>query len=334
MSPQKRAAARKPEISIVVPFYNEEENAGELYRRLTRVLGRLKRTYELIFIDDGSTDGTYGLLLKIHRKDPHVQLIRMKKNFGQTAGLQAGFDYAAGEIIISMDGDLQHDPDDIPAFLDKLAEGYDIVSGWRKKRVDNPVLRKFPSWVANRMMKLLSGVPIHDFGTTFKAYRHSALRNVRLYGELHRFIPALISRQGVRIAEIPIKNIVRLRGKSKYGLSRVRRVFFDLLTVKFMISFIDRPLQLFGLIGFILGGVGFCIAAVLTVGFYFFGWQIRENLGNLLLSIFLMVVGLQLIMTGLLAEVISRIYFASHRIKIYNADQILFHRPTPEGRVD
>lgn len=325
---------KNPEISIVVPFYNEEENIDELYQRLTKVMTGLKRRYELIFVDDGSTDRTHDHLAGIFKKDRHVQVIRMKKNFGQTAGLQAGFDYAAGEVIISMDGDLQHDPAEIPLFLDKMAEGYDIVSGWRKKRVDNPFLRKFPSWVANRMMRFLSGVNIHDFGTTYKAYRRAALKNLRLYGELHRFIPALISRQGVKIAEIPIKNIVRLRGKSKYGLSRVRRVFFDLLTVKFMVSFIDRPLQLFGLIGFILGGIGFTIAAVLTVGFYFFGWQIRDNLGNLLLSIFLMVVGIQLIMTGLLAEVISRVYYATHRIKIYTTDGLLFHRPLPEKDSD
>jgi len=330
----KNTRVKNPEISIVVPFYNEAENVVELYQRLTKAMTKLGRAYELIFIDDGSTDGTRGHLAKIFKQDRHVQVIRMKKNFGQTAGLQAGFDYAQGDIVISMDGDLQHDPAEIPLFLDKMAEGYDIVSGWRKKRVDNPFLRKFPSWVANRMMKFLSGVNLHDFGTTFKAYRRSALKNVRLYGELHRFIPALISRQGVKIAEIPIKNIVRLRGKSKYGLSRVRRVFFDLLTVKFMISFIDRPLQLFGLIGFILGGIGFTIAVVVTIGFYFFGWQIRDNLGNLLLSVFLMGVGLQLIMTGLLAEVISRIYFASHRIKIYNAEELLFHRPLPEEKLD
>ena len=330
----KHSRTKTPEISIVVPFFNEEENVEELYQRLTKALARLGRADELIFVDDGSTDGTRRLLGGIFKKDRRVQVIRMKKNFGQTAGLQAGFDYARGDIIISMDGDLQHDPAEIPLFLDKMDEGFDIVSGWRKKRVDNPFLRKFPSWVANRMMKFLSGVAIHDFGTTYKAYRRSALKNVRLYGELHRFIPALISRQGVKIAEIPIKNIVRLRGKSKYGLSRVRRVFFDLLTVKFMISFIDRPLQLFGLIGFILGGIGFAIAATITVGFYFFGWHIRENLGNLLLAVFLMVVGIQLIMTGLLAEVISRIYHASHKIKIYNAEEFLFHRPLPEEKPD
>ncbi len=325
---------KRTEISIIVPFYNEEENIEELHERLSKVMTGLKRSYELIFVDDGSTDRTPELLQKIYKKDRRVQVIRMKKNFGQTAGLQAGFDYAEGDIIISMDGDLQHDPAEIPMFLDKIAEGYDIVSGWRKRRVDNPVLRKFPSWVANRMMKWLSGVDIHDFGTTFKAYRRSALKNLRLYGELHRFIPALISRQGVKIIEVPISNIVRLRGKSKYGLGRVKRVTFDLLTVKFMISFIDRPLQLFGLIGFILGGVGFLIDAVITIGYYAGGWQIRDNLGNLLLGVFLMVVGIQLVLTGLLAEVISRTYFATHKIKIYNAEALMFHRPIPEESRD
>lgn len=325
---------KRTEISIIVPFYNEEENIEELHERLSKVMTGLKRSYELIFVDDGSTDRTPELLQKIYKKDRRVQVIRMKKNFGQTAGLQAGFDYAEGDIIISMDGDLQHDPAEIPMFLDKLAEGYDIVSGWRKRRVDNPLLRKFPSWVANRMMKWLSGVDIHDFGTTFKAYRRSALKNLRLYGELHRFIPALISRQGVKIVEVPISNIVRLRGKSKYGLGRVKRVTFDLLTVKFMISFVDRPLQLFGLIGFILGGVGFLIDAVITIGYYAGAWQIRDNLGNLILGVLLMVVGLQLVLTGLLAEVISRTYFATHKIRIYNAEELMFHRPIPEESRD
>ncbi len=230
-----------------------------------------------------------------------------------------------------MDGDLQHDPAEIPQFLEKIDQGYDIVSGWRKKRKDNFILRKVPSWVANRMMKRLSGVPIHDFGTTFKAYRREVLKDLRLYGELHRFIPALISKTGVKIVEIPITNIVRQKGKSKYGLSRVRRVLFDLLTVKFLVSFVDRPLQLFGLVGFILGGLGFGLALVLTLGHYFFGWPIRDNLGNLLFAVFMMIVGLQLVLTGLLAEVISRIYFTTHRIKIYTVEGILSRRPGAEA---
>ncbi len=232
-------------------FYNEEENIEELYHRLKEVLDGLGRSYELIFVDDGSRDRTPEILKNIFDLDNMVKVVRLRRNFGQTAALQAGFDASRGKIIISMDGDLQHDPADIPAFLTKLEEGYDIVSGWRKRRVDNLIFRRLPSWVANRLMRWLSGVPIHDFGTTFKAYRREAIKGIQLYGELHRFIPALISRTGFRITEIAIRNIVRTKGKSKYGLGRVRRVFFDLITVKFIISFIDRPLQFFGLIGLI-----------------------------------------------------------------------------------
>jgi glycosyltransferase involved in cell wall biosynthesis len=321
-------------LSVVVPFYNEEENVEEMHRRLKEVLDRTGETYELIFIDDGSTDRTGSLLREIYKKDEHVVLLKLRRNFGQTPALQAGFDHSRGEIIISMDGDLQHDPAEIPQFLAKLAEGYDIVSGWRKDRKDNALLRKLPSWVANRMMKRLVKVKIHDFGTTFKAYRREVVRGIHLYGELHRFIPALISREGFRITELPISNIVRLHGKSKYGLSRVRRVLFDLLTVKFIVSFIDRPLQIFGPLGLVFGGLGFLVDFVLTVGYYFLGWQIQNNLGMLILGVFLMIVGGLFISTGLLAEVISRIYFTTHALKIYSLERIDSHAAAagPAGR--
>jgi glycosyltransferase involved in cell wall biosynthesis len=316
------------QISIVVPFYNEEDNIEELYEQLTRVLRGLGVSYELIFIDDGSTDRSQNILVKVFESDRSVKVIRLRKNFGQTAALQAGFDHAKGEVIISMDGDLQHDPEDIPKLLAPMDDGFDIVSGWRKERKDHFLLRRFPSWVANRTMRLLSGVKIHDFGTTFKAYRRDVLEGIRLYGELHRFIPALISRTGVKITEVPIKNVVRQKGKSKYGLARVRKVLFDLMTVKFIISFIDRPLQFFGLIGLVFGGIGFTIALILTVGFYFFEWSIRDNLGNLILGVFLMILGLQFIMTGLLAEVISRIYFTTHEMRIYSVAELKSHKPS------
>lgn len=315
-------------ISIVVPFYNEEDNIEELYEKLTHVLNDLDVSYELIFIDDGSTDKTHDILMGLFDSDKTVKVIILRKNFGQTAALQAGFDHAKGEVIITMDGDLQHDPEDIPKLLAPLEEGFDIVSGWRKERKDHFLLRRFPSWVANRIMRLLSGVKIHDFGTTFKAYKRNVLEGLRLYGELHRFIPALISRTGVKITEVPIKNVVRQKGKSKYGLSRVRRVLFDLMTVKFIISFIDRPLQFFGLIGFVLGGIGFTIALIMTVGFYFFEWSIRDNLGNLILSVFLMIMGIQFVMTGLLAEIISRIYFTTHELRIYSVAEMKSHQPS------
>ncbi len=323
--------ATNPKLSIVVPFFNEEENVEEMYTRLKEVLGRIGEPYELIFVDDSSSDGTYALLKEIFRKDERVEVLKLRRNSGQTPALQAGFDRARGEIIISMDGDLQHDPAEIPQFLAKIAEGYDIVSGWRKDRKDNAILRKLPSWVANRMMKKLVKVQIHDFGTTYKAYRREVVQSIHLYGELHRFIPALISREGFKITEIPISNIVRLRGKSKYGLSRVRRVFFDLMTVKFLVSFLDRPLQFFGLIGMVIGGTGFLIAALLTIGHYFLEWSMRDNMGNLLLAVFLMIIGGLFIMTGLLAEVISRIYFVTHNQKIYSLERIDSRRPDGAG---
>lgn len=324
MKAEERRGA-EPEISVVVPFYNEEENIEELYHRLKEVLDSLGRSYELVFVDDGSQDRTPEILERLFEKDKKVKIIRLRRNFGQTAALQAGFDYSRGKIIISMDGDLQHDPADIPAFLVKLEEGYDIVSGWRKRRVDNLIFRRLPSWVANRIMRWLSGVPIHDFGTTFKAYRREVIRGIQLYGELHRFIPALISRAGFRITEIPIRNIVRQKGKSKYGLGRVRRVLFDLITVKFIISFIDRPLQFFGLIGLIFASVGFIIDLIIAIGFYFFGWSVRDNVGNLILGSLLIILGVQFVMTGLVAEIVSRIYFATHRVKIYSVERVSSH---------
>jgi glycosyltransferase involved in cell wall biosynthesis len=319
--------ATNPKISIIVPFFNEAENVEEMYARLKEVMDRVGDPYELIFIDDGSTDRTYSLLKDMYKRDDKVVVLKLRRNFGQTPALQAGFDHARGEIIISMDGDLQHDPAEIPQFLAKIAEGYDIVSGWRKDRKDNALLRKLPSWVANRMMKKLVKVQIHDFGTTYKAYRREVVKSIHLYGELHRFIPALISREGFKIAELPISNIVRLRGKSNYGLSRVRRVLFDLMTVKFIVSFIDRPLQVFGPLGLLFGSAGFLIDLILTVGYYARAWQMRENLGTLILGVFLMIVGGLFIMTGLLAEVISRIYFTTHALKIYSLERVDIRRP-------
>lgn len=317
--------ARGCEISVVVPLYNEEDSVAELYDRLKKVLNALNRSYEIVFVDDGSRDGTFELARSIQRKDHLVTLVQLRRNFGQTAGLAAGFDHCSGDIIIAMDGDLQHFPEDIPSLLAKIDEGCDIASGWREKRVDNFLLRRLPSLVANRLMAWLSGVSLHDFGTTFKAYRREVLEGVDLYGELHRFIPALASWQGVKIAEVPIQNIVRPKGKSKYGLSRTFRVLMDLLTVKFMISYVARPLHFFGFIGLVLFGVGFSVALVITVLYYFSDLVVGEHLGNLIFAMLMMVLGVQLAAIGLSLEVSSRIYHTTHERTIYAVRSIHRH---------
>lgn len=315
-----------PNLSVVIPFYNEEDNVQEMYQRLKKVLADLNRTYEIIFINDGSKDKTGPILKEIFEGDTTVTIINLKTNFGQTAALAAGFDAAEGEVIISMDGDLQHLPEEIPLFLEKLDDGHDIVSGWREKRVDNLWLRRIPSKVANWLMAKMSGVKLHDFGTTFKAYRKEVVKNIELFGELHRFIPALASSQGVDIVEIPITNIVRAKGKSNYGLSRVKRVFFDLLTVKFLISFLDRPLQIFGFIGLLFSMFGFFIGGYLSLFFFLGKLQMSDHYGNLLLAVTLILLGFNFISMGLLAEVNSRIYYKVHKKKAYTVRKKLTHK--------
>src|SRR5258707_9297475 len=246
-----------PKYSIVVPFHNEQESVTSLYDRLKAVMEATGDTFELVFVDDGSMDRTYKLLREIVTIDSRVVVVKLRRNFGQTSALAAGFAHAQGEYVIAMDGDLQHDPDDIPKFLEMLEQGYDLVSGWRKERVDNFVMRRIPSRIANWAMSKLSGVKIHDFGTTYKAYRREIIQQLPLYGEMHRFIPALASWYGASICEIPITNVNRERGQSHYGISRTFRVFFDLLTIRFLLRYMYRPLHFFGTFGAmgISGGV-------------------------------------------------------------------------------
>src|SRR5258708_22482946 len=246
--------------SVVVPFHNEQESVRELHRRLSDIMAGEFEPVEFVFIDDHSTDATPQVLIELAEKDPRIVVIRLKKNYGQTVALAAGFDYAEGEVIISMDGDLQHDPADIPTMLAAFKEtGCDIVSGWRKKRVDNFLLRRAPSRIANWLMSKLSGVNIHDFGTTFKVYRKDTIKQIRLYGEMHRFIPALASWDGATVIEVPIRNIERPGGRSHYGLSRTVRVLFDLLTIRFLLKYVTRPLHFFGPIGLLSTIVGMLI---------------------------------------------------------------------------
>ena len=247
-------------VSIVVPFHNEEGNVVELYGRLQATMEALGCEYQFVFVDDGSTDLTSKLLKEVALIDPRVTVVRLRRNFGQTGALAAGFAHSTGEYVIAMDGDLQHDPAEIPRFLEKIAEGYDIVSGWRSHRIDNFLLRKIPSRCANWLMAKLSGVDIHDFGTTFKAYRGDLLRELPLYGEMHRFIPALASFYGASICEIPIQNKQRTHGESHYNISRTLRVFFDLMTIRFLLRYMSRPLHFFGRLGAINMGLGSVVA--------------------------------------------------------------------------
>jgi glycosyltransferase involved in cell wall biosynthesis len=280
----------------------------------------------LVFVDDGSRDNTFAVLSDIYEHDSCVNLVRLRRNFGQTAGLAAGFDFARGEIIISMDGDLQHNPEEIPRFLEKIEEGYDLVSGWRYARRDHWLTRQLPSRVANWMMAKLSGIKLHDFGTTFKAYRREIIQEIQLYGELHRFIPALASSVGARISEIPIINMERQSGKSNYGFGRTIHVFLDLIMVKFLLDYSTRPLQLFGLPGLAGSGLGLVIAAFLAYEKLFHRVPIMTEHGPLmLLAVALFIGGIQFISMGLLSEIVSRTYYESQDKTIYVLGEVKSH---------
>ena len=314
-------------ISIVVPLSNEQENVQSLYARLTDVLNRLRRPYEVIFVDDGSRDQTGKLLDEICATDARVSVVRLRRNFGQAAALQAGFDFAQGDIVISMDGDLQHDPEDIPQFLIAMAEGYDIVSGWRVKRQDAWLTRRLPSRVANWMMGKLSGVELHDFGTTFKAYRREVIQNIQLYGELHRFIPALASWSGATIAEIPIKNTLRQKGKSHYGLSRTVRVLLDLMSIKFLLDYSTKPLHFFGILGLLGAGAGTAVGLFLLYEKVILRKAIMLEHGPLLfVAMLLFLAGIQFLSVGLIGEMLARTYYESQKKPIYALREIKSRR--------
>jgi len=313
-------------LSIVVPIHNEEPAILPLYGQLTQVLESLARPYEILFVDDASTDRSFELLANLVETDARLKVIRLRRNFGQTAALSAGFDEAQGEIIVSLDGDLQHDPADIPALLAKIDEGYDIASGWRKDRVDNAITRKLPSRVANWLMAKISGLDLRDFGTTFKAYRAEVLKDVNLYGDLHRFIPALASFYGARVAEVPIRNVPRPCGASHYGLGRTFRVLFDLITVKFLLSYLTRPMHFFGKFGLLGTGLGGSILAFLAVK-KLLGYEIVMEHGPLMVAgALLFLSGLSMFTTGLLGEVLMRTYFESQGRRIYAVREIRSHR--------
>jgi glycosyltransferase involved in cell wall biosynthesis len=321
--------------SIVVPFHNEEENVGVLYARLKQVMEQIGESYELVLVDDGSSDHTYKLLEEIVAVDSRVLVVKLRRNFGQTSALSAGFDHASGEFILAIDGDLQHDPNDIPSFIEKLEEGYDVVSGWRKERIDNLLLRRIPSRCANWLMARLCGVKIHDFGTTFKAYRRETIQSIPLYGEMHRFIPALASLSSASICEIPIRNLNRRQGKSHYGIGRAFGVLFDLLTIRFLLKYMSRPLHLFGSIGALGIVAGSIVSAIL------WGMKVLDPRKTILelhgplfvIGAVMIVAGIQLLAIGLLGELLVRHYYAVRQHAPYAIDRLVRLRTPEEQRV-
>jgi glycosyltransferase involved in cell wall biosynthesis len=308
-------------LSVVIPLYNEEENIQLLHERLRKALDPLAQEYEILFVDDGSTDRSLSLLEKIQADDKRVIVLSLRRNFGQTAAFAAGFDFARGDVVVTMDGDLQNDPTDIPKLLEMIKDN-DLVSGWRKKRKDPFFTRRFPSIIANWLISKVTGVKLHDYGCSLKAYRREVIKNLKLYGEMHRFIPAVASWYGVRVAEVETVHHPRLHGKSKYGISRTIKVVLDLITVKFLQSFSTKPIQFFGPVGVLSGFLGFLILLYLTIDKLFFGNPIGGR-PLILLGALLIIVGIQLIGMGLLGEMLVRVYHESQRKPIYVMKKIL-----------
>ncbi len=305
-----------PEISVVVPVRNESPNVRPLYAELTAALEAYAHTYELVVVDDGSTDDTFQQLAELQTRDSRLRVIRFRRNFGQTAAFAAGFTHARGRFIVTSDGDLQNDPNDIPPMVDIARKGPDIVAGWRKDRKDPFLSRRLPSMIANAIISFVTGVKLHDYGCSLKVFRADIVRSMRLYGEMHRFLPAIAAEQGVEIVEQVVNHRPRIHGTSKYGISRTVRVVLDLLTVKFLSSYSTRPLQMFGGVGLALGLTGTVICAYLA----YLKVVYNPGIGNrplLLLGILLILAGIQLVMTGLLAEMQSRTYHESQNKPIY-----------------
>jgi glycosyltransferase involved in cell wall biosynthesis len=313
--PADRGGRNAPEISLFLPVLNEEPNLRPLHVRIDEALAALNRTAEVIYVDDGSTDGSLEVLRELARLDPRVRVVALRRNYGQTAAMAAGIDAARGQVLIPMDADLQNDPADLGRLLEKLDEGFDVVSGWRKERQDKMVTRKIPSAVANWIISLIGGVKLHDYGCSLKAYRREFLKEVRLYGEMHRFIPIYASWVGARVTEIPVRHHPRTMGQSKYGLSRTFKVMLDLMTIKFMASYHTKPIYVFGLFGF----SSFLISVIAGL------WAVIRKLGGesfirnplLIVAIVMFAVGVQFILMGLLAEMLVRTYHESQAKPIY-----------------
>jgi glycosyltransferase involved in cell wall biosynthesis len=316
-----------PELSVVIPIRNESPNVEALYVEITEALDRWGRSYEVLAIDDGSTDDSHERLVRCQRRDPRWRIIRFRRNFGQTAAFAAGFRFARGRLIATADGDLQNDFRDLPDMIRRLEDGHDIVCGWRKNRKDPWLTRRLPSEIANRLISWSTGVKLHDYGCSLKVFRADVVKPLKLYGEMHRFLPAIASEMGVSISEVAVNHRPRSHGNSKYGLSRTFRVILDLLTVKFLLSYSTRPLQMFGLIGLPLGLAGFLIAAYLSYQ-RLFAYESIANRPLLLLAVLLIFAGIQFLTMGLLAEIMSRTYHESQDKPIYVIRDVSESTPT------
>jgi glycosyltransferase involved in cell wall biosynthesis len=310
------APADEPDISVFLPVYNEEPNLRPLHAKLDQALQALGRSAEIVYVDDGSNDGSLKILREIAQEDPRVRVVALRRNYGQTAAMAAGIDAARGKVLIPMDADLQNDPADITRLLDKLDEGYDVVSGWRKNRKDKMITRKIPSMIANRVISWIGGVPLHDYGCSLKAYRRESLQDVKLYGEMHRFIPIYASWAGASVTEIPVEHHPRTMGKSKYGLSRTLKVVYDLMTIKFMASYQTKPIYVFGSFGMLAFAISL-LAGLYAVFLKLFHKADFVQTPLPVLTIVMFAVGIQFLLMGLLAEMLVRIYHESQSKPIY-----------------
>ena len=316
------ATTAPPEISVFLPVYNEEPNLLPLHDKLDKALKALGRSAEIVYVDDGSTDASLKILREIAQLDSRVRVVALRRNYGQTAAMAAGIDAAKGDVLIPMDADLQNDPADITRLLNKLDEGYDVVSGWRKNRKDKMITRKIPSMIANRLISWIGGVPLHDYGCSLKAYRRESLQDVRLYGEMHRFIPIYAAWAGARVTEIPVEHHARTMGKSKYGLSRTIKVVFDLMTIKFMASYQTKPIYVFGSFGMLAFAISI-LGGLYAVFLKIFHKADFVQTPLPILSIVMFAVGVQFLLMGLLAEMLVRTYHESQAKAIYSVRERL-----------
>ena len=328
--------AVSPELSVVIPIHNEAPNLEQLYRECTEALERWGRSYELVLVDDGSTDESFAILKRLYQSDRRLRVVRFRRRFGQTAAFAAGFALAQGRLIATADGDLQNDPRDLPALVARVDQGFDIVCGWRKDRKDAFLNRRLPSMIANRVISWATGVRLNDYGCSLKVFRAEVVKPLRLYGEMHRFLPALASEIGVRIAELPVNHRARVHGRSNYGISRTIRVLLDLMTVKFLLSYSTRPLQIFGLLGMSMGFVGAVIVAYLAFVKLFGDPAAAARVGErplLMGGLLLVFTGVQLFTVGLLAEMLARTYHESQNKPVYVIREVLDAEESVEARM-